>query len=1088
MPDWNPNRGTHPDLETLSAYVDGVLVERAKADVETHLAFCEPCLDLVTDVMSTSGSLAGEDEHGSVRGPRPLPRRPWVQAAAILGTLAATLLVAVQLRERSQPDPLSAAVAPLVDAVGDERLLEPRLTGGFRFGPRRANVRGGGEDNLALLAAAGRLQQSARQVDDASTQQAWAMAELLLGRHDNAVATLEYLVQREGADARAWTNLSAAYLARAADLDRPDDLPKALDAVEHALTADPGLVEARFNKGLALRALAMRDGAVAAFREYLEVDPDSPWADEARRYLDELAATQSATETELPHLAATGQDVTDRLVATAPLLARDYVDLQLLASLSERLPTAEPFTTELDRLQRVATAFEAIGEDSLHGDLVRWLTLAAAAPAVERQQIARGLADYALGRRLGLEDNIALAHTAFERAYAELRGSPLDLELRYYLTGLAAQQAPTPLALAELDAIASLATLTRRFNVRGLALWRRALMTGRTGDLQTPLAIYAESLDAFDRSGEIEHEANVHSLMAENLRLLGDPSRAWRHHLDALRLISSSPARRIRHQVFGQAAQTAQTLSLHRGALVLQSEVIANAVAWESAAALTIGHYQRAKTLDVLGRTAEAVADLETARRHLQGVSDARMRERTEAELFEVEAQVLARDHPADAESRATMAIQRFRERGLEMRVPRLLVQRARLRARPLPTRAAMDDLAEGIRIVEGQRRQLGAARDSHFDLLAALIREKIRLLSAGDAPQDELLAELDRLSFRKIRDAHADVPAGAQGGHVIRFLVAEDATYVWHLHGEQVTRRQLPVPRWRVELLARTYLRAVAAGRDGRTESAALYETFVNPWIDDVPADALLVVVPDAILNALPFGAMFDRASGAHLLVRNPVIVSASLRPDDEADSAALDGTTRALVVADPARDEPVAGTELPNARAEAAMVARHFASAHLLQGQDATRQAIVDGLAQVRVAHFATHGISNRFVPQQSRLVLAHGQSLVAADIEQLAARDLRLVVLAACRSADTDMPWSESAMPLVTAWLVAGSAQVIASLWDVDDAASAEIMTHFYSALAAGASPVRALRTAQLQYLKTRGADAPARLWSGFSVFTA
>jgi CHAT domain-containing protein len=1087
MPDWSPHRGTHPDLETLSAYVDGVLVERVKADVETHLAFCEPCLDLVTGAMSTTGGVADEVEHLSARGPLRLRRRPWVQAAAILGTLAATLLVAVQLRERSQPDPLTAAVAPLVDAVGDERLLEPRLTGGFRFGPRRANVRGGGEDNLALLAAAGRLQQTARQVDDASTQQAWAMAELLLGRHDNAVATLEYLVQREGADARAWTNLSAAYLARAADLDRPDDLPKALDAVEHALTADPRLVEARFNKGLALRALAMREGAIAAFREYLEIDPDSGWAAEARRYLDELAATQSATESNLPHLTTTEQEVTDRLVANAPLLARDYVELQLLASLAERLATAEPPTKELNALQRVATAFERIGEDSLHRDLVRWLTLAAAAPPAERQQVARGLADYALGRRLGLQDNVALAHTAFERAYGELRGSPLDLELRFYLTGLAAQQAPTPAALAELDAIANMATLTRRFNVRGLALWRRALMTGRTGDLQTPLAIYAEALVAFGRSGEIEHEANVHSLMAENLRLLGDPSRAWRHHLDALRLVSSSPARRVRHQVFGQAAQTSQTLALHRAALVLQSEVIANAVAWESAAALTIGHYQRAKTRDVLGLTAEAVTDLETARRHLQGISDARMRERTEAELFEVEAQVLARDQPADAESRATMAIQRFRERGLEMRVPRLLVQRARLRARSLPTRAAMDDLAEGIRIVEGQRRQLGAARDSHFDLLAALIREKIRLLSASDAPQDELLAELDRLSFRKIRDAHEGVPAGAQG-HVIRFLVAEDATYVWHIHGEQVTRRQLPVPRWRVELLARTYLRAVAAGRDARTESAALYDTFVNPWIDDVPAEALVVVVPDAILNALPFGAMFDRASGAHLLARNPVIVSASLRPDDEADGAVIDGTTRALVVADPARDEPAAGGELPNARAEAAMVAGHFAGAHLLQGQDATRQAIVDGLALVSVAHFATHGISNRFVPQQSRLVLAHGQSLVAADIEQLAARDIRLVVLAACRSADTDMPWSESAMPLVTAWLVAGSAQVIASLWDVDDVASVAIMTHFYSALAAGASPVRALRAAQLQYLKTRGTDAPARLWSGFSVFTA
>jgi CHAT domain-containing protein len=1100
MPDWSPRHGKHPDLETLSAYVDGRLVHRVKADVEAHLASCEPCLDLVSDLMAMGDGVDGLEAHGeaSVSGHGHQPaalirpgspfRRRWLRTAVVAGTLAATLLVAVQLRQRSQPDSLTAAVAPLVDAVGAERLLEPRLTGGFRFGPLRANVRGGAEDNLALLAVAGRLQQSAKQADDAATQQAWAMAELLLGRYDNAVSTLEYLVQRDGNDARAWANLSAAHLGRAAGLDRADDLPRALDAAEHALALDPALPEARFNQGLALRALSLSDRAIVAFREYLEIDPDSGWAAEARRHLDELSAASSASDADMPHLAVTGQDVTDRLVAAAPLTAREYVEQQWLASLAEQLTTADAPTRQLETLRRVASAFARIGEDSLYADLTVWVPLVAASPEIERQQRARGLAEYALGRRLALEDHVALAHAAFERASRDLRGSPLEPELRYHLTGLSTQQAPTPQALTELDAIAEEATQRRRFNVRGLALWRRALMTGRTGDLQAPLAMYRLALEAFTRSGEIEHQANVHSLMAENLRLLGDLSRAWRHHREALRLASSSPTHRIRHQVLGQAALSSQTLSLHRAALVLQSEVIANAEGWNSPTALTIAHYQRARTRDTLGLSAQAVSDLQTARHHLQGIADARVRDRTEAELLEVEAHLLAHDQPLEAESRATLAIQRFRERGLELRVPRLLVQRARLRARPQPTRAAMDDLAEGIRITEDQRLRLGADRDSHFDLLAALIREKIRLLTAAEAPEDKVLAELDRLSFRKVRDAHDGAGDRARSGQVARFLVADDNTYVWHFSGGGVKRRQLPVSRARVELLTRTYLRAVAAGRDGRSESSALFDALVRPWIDDVPIDALLVIVPDGILNALPFGALFDRTAGAHLLVRNPVVVSASLRPAVDGESPMPGGTTRALVLADPARDDVAPGTELPYARTGALMVARHFTDARVLQGEDVTRRAVVDLVPQVGVLHFATHGISNRLVPRQSRLVLAHDESLAAGDIEQLAARDVRLVVLAACRSADIDMPWSESAMPLVTAWLVAGTAQVVASLWDVDDAASAEIMAGFYGALSGGASPVRALRTAQLQYLKSRGAEVPARLWSGFGIFTA
>jgi CHAT domain-containing protein len=1106
MPDWSPYVGRHPDSETLSAYLDGMLVGRAKADIETHLASCEPCLELVSDMIATEpgrDEREGDGEGGqrvrvsvlSQRGralARPVSqvrgsRRHWWQAAAVVGTLAATVMIAVQFRERGESDPLSAAVAPLVEAVGTERLLEPRLTGGFRFGPRRANVRGGAEDNLALLAAAGRLQQAARQVDSASTQQAWAMAELLLGRDDNAIATLEYLVQREGGDARAWTNLSAAYLVRAADADRPDDLSKALDAVERALGIDARLPEAFFNKGLALRALSMRDPAIAAFRQYLEIDSVSEWAAEARRYLEELSAMPMAADVDIPHLATAGQEAIDRLVATAPLVAREFVELQVLGSLAEQLTASDAPIQELDGLRRIATAFGRIGEDSLAADLVRWVPLAAAAPAAERSQIARGLGDYARGRRLGLEDNLALAHAVFERASADLRGSPLEFDLRLHLTSLAMQQAPTPSALAELAAIATEAEPRRRFNVRGQALWRGALMTGRTGDLQTPLAMYALALEAFRRSGEIEHEANIHSLMAENLRLLGDLSRAWRHHREALRLIAPSPARRIRHQVLGQAALSAQTLSLHYAALVLQGEVIANAEAWQSPTALAIAHYQRARTRDVLGLTRDAASDLETARRHLAAIADTRFRERTEAELLEVEAHVLARDRPAEAEGRATLAIDKFRQRGLEMRLPRLLVQRARLRARSGPTREAMNDLAEGVRIVEGQRLQLGADRDSHFELLAALIREKIQWLSLSDASDGEVIAELDRLSFRKVRDSQATVEPVAATGHVARFLVADEATYVWHLNGARATRRQLPLPREHAELLTRTYLRAVAAGRDGRAESSALYDALISPWIDAVPADAMLVIVPDAILNALPFGALFDRTRGAHLVARNPVVVSASLRPAIDGDRPLLDGTTSALVVADPARDETIPGAELPNTRAEALMVARHFPSARVLQGAEATRAAVVEHAGHFRVLHFATHGISNRLVPRQSRLQLAHDESLLASDIEQLAARDVRLVVLAACRSADTDMPWSESAMPLVTAWLVAGTAQVVASLWDVDDAASAEMMTHFYSALATGASPVRALRAAQLQYLETRGADVPARLWAGFALYT-
>jgi hypothetical protein len=76
MPKWSAQLGTHPDLETLSAYIDGVLGRHPKADVEDHLASCEPCLDLVSDVMASAAGPAERKGDGQHPGARPVQPGP----------------------------------------------------------------------------------------------------------------------------------------------------------------------------------------------------------------------------------------------------------------------------------------------------------------------------------------------------------------------------------------------------------------------------------------------------------------------------------------------------------------------------------------------------------------------------------------------------------------------------------------------------------------------------------------------------------------------------------------------------------------------------------------------------------------------------------------------------------------------------------------------------------------------------------------------------------------------------------------------------------------------------------------------------
>ncbi len=68
------------------------------------------------------------------------------------------------------------------------------------------------------------------------------------------------------------------------------------------------------------------------------------------------------------------------------------------------------------------------------------------------------------------------------------------------------------------------------------------------------------------------------------------------------------------------------------------------------------------------------------------------------------------------------------------------------------------------------------------------------------------------------------------------------------------------------------------------------------------------------------------------------------------------------------------------------------------------------------------------------------------------------VELVVLSACQTANGDRLPGEGLVGLSYSFLIAGSRRVIGSLWDVDDAATAELMRHFYQALYQGRHPRR------------------------------
>ncbi len=163
------------------------------------------------------------------------------------------------------------------------------------------------------------------------------------------------------------------------------------------------------------------------------------------------------------------------------------------------------------------------------------------------------------------------------------------------------------------------------------------------------------------------------------------------------------------------------------------------------------------------------------------------------------------------------------------------------------------------------------------------------------------------------------------------------------------------------------------------------------------------------------------------------------------------------------------------------------------LALGFDASRaRALSPELAQYRDLHFATHGVLDSRRPELSKLVLSlydeRGRPedgfLRLNDIYNLRL-DADLVVLSACRTARGQEIRGEGLVGLTRGFMYAGAARVLASLWSVEDRATADLMATFYrDRLRQGLSPAEALRRAQLEIARQPGRKSPY-FWAGFSL---
>jgi len=232
--------------------------------------------------------------------------------------------------------------------------------------------------------------------------------------------------------------------------------------------------------------------------------------------------------------------------------------------------------------------------------------------------------------------------------------------------------------------------------------------------------------------------------------------------------------------------------------------------------------------------------------------------------------------------------------------------------------------------------------------------------------------------------------------------------------------------------------------------------EPYLNGAVSQkTTAPGKLAIVPHGPLHRVPFHALFDGES--YILDRFEVSYAPSAKVYSLCQGRIARGLDKALALC-------VSDPSIPAVTEEAQAVARHFPAAEVLSDRQATVAALRAKVPGCGVLHLACHGMFRSDNPMFSSLKLGDGW-LTAAEVLDL---DLAgaLVTLSACESGRNEVFGGDELIGLTRAFLGAGAATLVASLWLVQDETTAELMDKWYGHLHEGVGPAAALRQAQLE----------------------
>jgi CHAT domain-containing protein len=371
----------------------------------------------------------------------------------------------------------------------------------------------------------------------------------------------------------------------------------------------------------------------------------------------------------------------------------------------------------------------------------------------------------------------------------------------------------------------------------------------------------------------------------------------------------------------------------------------------------------------------------------------------------------------------------------------------------------------------------------------------------------------------------------------LLEYSIGARKSYVWAVTRDKIKTYQLPGEAVITAAARRvSSLLALPPTSDNDTKlrqaSQELSGMILSPVADELNKRVVLVVA-DGALNYIPFQVLPMPSGNEPLVARYEIVnaPSASILGDLRHEREGRAAPTKLLAAfGDPVfyststahntAEDQLAAAQPVDARWRSTLrdielnrdvfdpsvimplfyAARELTNLRDLTGRQglvlsefaATRERLLNtDLSQYAMLHLATHGFLDPKRPEYSGLLLStvntegkHIDGFVGLqDIYQLKAPVM--VVLSACQTALGKDVRGEGLVGVTRGFMHAGASSVVASLWSVDDGATAELMKRFYgNLLQQGMSPAEALRAAQ-NSIRQEPQWASPYYWGGFTI---